>query len=131
MSFVLVRSCGAAYMLLVAIMTITCVHHKHTSRTIVHKHASFQKNTRVELQNTRMLPTRVLKSLNRAVPQLFAYVTVPNLAKITSDCVSPYPIKRNFKLDISLPYTTDKSIYRSVTDLLYLLHVCYMSVTVF
>ena len=43
----------------------------------------FLKNTRVELQNTRMLPTRVLKSLNRAVPQLFAYVTVRNLAKIT------------------------------------------------
>ena len=76
-----------------------------------------------------MLPTRVLKSLNRAVPQLFAYVTVPNLAKITYYCVSPYLIKRNFKLDISFPYTTDKSIYRTVTDLLYLLHVCYMSVT--
>ena len=76
-----------------------------------------------------MLPTRVLKSLNRAVPQLFAYVTVPNLAKITYYCVSPYPIKRNFKLDISFPYTTDKSIYRSVTDLLYLLHVCYSALT--
>ena len=73
-----------------------------------------------------MLPTRVLKSLNRAVPQLFAYVTVPNLAKITYYCVSPYPIKRNFKLDISFPYTTDKS----VTDLLQTCYICYISVTV-
>ena len=62
MSFVLVRLCGAAYTLLVAVTTIMCVHHTRTSRAVVYMQTcEMFKNTRVELQNTHMLLTRVLK----------------------------------------------------------------------
>ena len=39
-SFVMIRSCGAAYRLLVAITKITCVYCTQISRAVVYKHAS-------------------------------------------------------------------------------------------
>ena len=66
MSFILVHLCGTAYMLLMVITTITCVHHTRTSRAVVYKHARF---TRVELQNT-VYNTAHFKLDNTHVQQL-------------------------------------------------------------
>ena len=60
-SFVLVRLFGAAYTLLMAITTINmCVPHANFSCSCVQTR-EILKNTRAQLQNTRVLPTRVFK----------------------------------------------------------------------